>query len=184
MKLHLNKFAKRQTPKSRYSHFDGSDRDLIDLVSAFMTNALAGYRNGVFLVNVPPDGFYSSVVELEAGDILFGRYEARREGETPRKWVSSTKREKLPAKSVEIVVYTSELLAEAGDNALPAEPGNYEIISINASPDETPSPLPTTTLMCNHFGTDGGTDTQMTDREFVDALRTSFEYWQNKVLCG
>lgn len=184
MRLHLNKFAKRQTPKSRFSHFEGSEKDLIDLVSAHMQYSTAGYREGVLLVSVPPDGFYSSIVELKEGDILFGRYEARTAGETPRKWVSTTKREKIPAKSVEVVVYTSEVLHEADDNELPPDRGNYEIISINAAPSEIPTPLAPGTLMCNHFGADGGTDTQMTDREFVDALRVSFEYWQNKVLCG
>ena len=66
------------------------------------------------------------------------------------------------------------------------EEGNWEIISINASPIEGSSGTPITpeTLMYNHFGGDGGTDTKLSDKEFVKMLRDSFEFWKDKVLCG
>jgi hypothetical protein len=36
--------------------------------------------------------------------------------------------------------------------------------------------------MHNHFGSDGGTSTGLSDEEFVSMLRESFEFWQDKAL--
>ena len=75
------------------------------------------------------------------------------------------------------------VLAEDGDNELPAKEGNFEIISINASPSAL-EPINPDCLMANHFGADGGTNTQMSDASFVAALRESFEFWQDKAMCA
>jgi len=40
------------------------------------------------------------------------------------------------------------------------------------------------TLMHNHFGSDGGTDTKMSDSDFAAAMEVSFNYWKNKGMCN
>ena len=180
----VNSFAERQTADSRFSHFEGTHEDLLDRVSQCFTMMRPGYRKGVVLVPVSPDGFFSGVVTLISGDRLTGIYEPRKEGETPRKSVV-TSAEKQPALTVEIVMYSSEVLAEDGDNELPSEPGNWEIISINASPTaHSEIPIAPNVLMHNHFGSSGGTDTNLSDSEFVAMLRGAFEYWKDKAMCG
>jgi hypothetical protein len=131
--------------------------------------------------------FYSSIVQLEEGQMLSGRYEARRDGEEPRKTVRAAGMGfKSPAKAVTVILYSSAVLAEGDDNDLEAEEGNWEIISLNASILDTgeSEPMAPETLMSNHFGDAGGTDTEMSDAEFVAELKLSREFWKNKALAA
>ena len=108
----------------------------------------------------------------------------RREGESPRKVITAVNGRKTPAVKVEIVLYASSVLAEEKDNTLPPEDGNWEIISINASPCSGEMPINPIVLMHNHFGSDGGTATGLSNDEFVTMLEESFNYWKNKASCG
>ena len=63
--IHLTSFAKaRHTENSPRSHFGGSEEELVNLVKENLHNAKPGYRDGVILVPVPPDNFFSAIVEL------------------------------------------------------------------------------------------------------------------------
>lgn len=176
--IHITSFVRRQTPQSRYSHWTISDADLIARVKAGLPNAHPGYRDGVVLVPVNPDGFYSTERVLKSGDTLHGEYVARREGEEPRKGTFVIGN-KSPAQTVWIVLYSHAVLAEKNENETDAL---WEIVSVNASPstDSEPAPMPPETLMANHFELSGGTATKMTDSEFVTALRKSVLYWKDK----
>ena len=186
MQITVNPFVRRQTAESSFSHFAGDMDRLPELVRCRWENARPGYREGVVLVPVGTTDFFSGVIVLEEGAKLTGSFEARRDGEAPRKEfraLSSLER-KIAAQSVEIVLYRSDVLAEGGDNSLEPSTENWEIISINASPTEGEMPIAPMTLMHNHFGSDGGTATNMTDAEFVQALREGFKFWANKALCA
>jgi hypothetical protein len=188
MHVHVSKFVERQTPNSRFSHFDGSWDEVVAKVIANWENQKPGYRDGVILVPVHPKCFYSCVVELAAGMPLKATYEPRREGEEPRLHVGLDVEDyeaaKTPATAVDVVLYASTVLAEDGDNELPNVEHNWEIISVNARLCEDDEPMAPGTLMANFFQDDGGTDTQMTDAEFVAALRKSRAYWNGKMLLG
>ena len=184
MTLVVNDFVKRQTNESRFSHFGGTWPQLVGLVEENWESAKPGYRTGVILVPVPAHRFFSSIVELKEGDELAGTFTPRQEGEHPRKTLTTTSRTKTPASSVAIVLYASAVLAEDGDNELPPVEGNWEIISINASSTPGDTPIHPTVLMHNHFGSDGGTSTYLSDSDFVDMLRQSFEFWRDKAMCG
>ena len=111
---------------------------------------------------------------------LTGGFEALREGEDPRKFVTE-KGEKIPAKDVEIILYHRDVLAEDKDY----EPiADWEIISINASPTDQPAPIPPNALIANHFCLSGGTNTGMAPEEFESALRQSVYFWRDKAMCG
>ena len=184
MNIHANSFVLRQTPESRFSHFSGALSEVIELVRDNFDQATRGYRDGVLLVPVPAANFFSGVVTLREGATLVGNYEARREGEKPRKHTTAVGGEKIAARSVEVVLYSSKLLAEGGDNELPSEEGNWEIISINASPTSEATPIDPMTLLYNHFGMSGGTDTKMTNDELVAALAESVPWWADKAMAG
>lgn len=194
----INSFVRRQTPESPYSDWDLTDEQLLRAVEINLDQAKPGYRDGVLIVSVPPYGFRTGLVTLEEGDELVGRYEARREGEEPRKSVYARRtrdalvssddecdiyvteeREKVRAIAVDVILYRHDVLAEDGDAETDAE---WEIISINARPTMQEAPIAPMVLMHNHFGSDGGTDTNMTPEEFESALRESFQYWKNKAL--
>ena len=173
--------AIRQTPDSRFSHFEGTEEELIQLIRENLEMANIGYRSGVYCIPVPPERFMSGIVQLKEGEPIYGKFEARREGEDPRKWVVSDSREKLPAKSCEVVLYHRTVLEEeAGYKAV----ADWEIISINASPTPEATPVPPDTLISNHFELSGGTKTKMTSEEFESALSKSILFWKDKAMCG
>jgi len=182
MKIIVNSFARNRHYKGTgFSYPEVSWEEVIRRTISRFGYAGAGYRNGVLVVPIIPDGIYSGVTKLEPGARLIGRYEARREGEEPRKQVR-TPGAALPAKAVDIILYESIVLAEDGDNEQPASPGNWEIVSVNARATEGPEPIHPMTLCANHFGMDGGTDTMMSPVEFERAMRESCEYWKDKAM--
>jgi hypothetical protein len=196
----INSFVRRQTPESPYSDWSWTDEQLLRLVDSNLDYGVPGYRDGVLIVPVAPYGFRTGLVTLQEGDELVGRYEARRPGEEPRKsvyarrvketlhstsdecdvWLEES-RDKLPAHAVEIILYRHDVLAEDGDAETDAD---WEIISVNARMTLGEAPIAPMTLMHNHFGSDGGTATNMTPEEFEAAMRQSFEFWKDKAMLG
>lgn len=183
MEIAFNNFVRRQTADSSFSHWTISDEVLLNRVKCEFSKAKPGYRDGVILVPVDPDGFFSSVIQLKAGDKLEGEFKARREGEDPRKTLYA-KGNKMPARMVDVVLYSKDVLADNSENSTSAD---WEIVSINASPEERwrgELPIQPDTLIANHFQLSGGTATNMTDSEFVAALKTSVLYWKDKAMVG
>jgi len=182
-------FVRRQTPESRFSHTTLTDEQVLTLIQDNWDKRKPGYRPEVKLVPVPGEGFFTSIVKLQVGDKLSGGYEPRREGEEPRKFttVSSDGRSlvdrKMPAAFVDLVLYHRDALMEDVKPGDP-EPGyEWNLISINANLDSE-TPIEPGVLMANHFHLDGGTETKMTDSEFVAQLRTSLLYWKDKSHIG
>jgi len=182
----VNEFVKRQTPESKYSHFGGSWDQLVQLVKQNFNKAMPGYRDGVLQVPVPPEGFYTSIAELTPGAEIAAKYEARREGEDPYMQLTMPGGQKIPAKSVNIILYRHDVLAEGNENSTDAD---WEIISINASSWEgaegESEPLMPEALMRNYFGEPGGTEMKgVSPEQFVEMLRKSRDYWRNKIMLG
>jgi hypothetical protein len=150
----------------------------LDMVTENFGNYTEGYRDGVVLVNVPPEGFFTSITKLEVGDKLVGTFKARREGELPAKEIRAIG-SKMPAARVDVVLYRHDVLAENNEHTTNAD---WEIISINASPTLGETPISVGALMRNYFCEVGGTDTKMTPEEFVNALKVSREFWRDKAL--
>ena len=179
MKIAISNFVRRQTAESQYSHWTLTDQELLNLIESNFNKAKPGYREGVLLIPVAPQGFYSSIVQLKAGDKLAGVYEARKEGEAPRKSTYSVNRNKIPAVAVDIVLYSHATLAENNEQSCEAD---WEVISVNASPIEGEVPIPTGALIANHLQLSGGTATNMSNDDFVALLRKSVEFWSDKAL--
>jgi hypothetical protein len=177
----INDFVRRQTPTSEFTHFDGDLERVLALTLEHFDQAVPGYRDGVCLVPVPPDGFFTGIVELVEGDQLVGRYEARRAGEEPRKELRVVRPDarKMPARAVDIVLYRRDVLEEDNDACTGCE---WDIISINGRPTEGEMPMAPMTLIANHFHLDGGTETGMSPEEFEAALKESVLFWKNKAM--
>lgn len=180
----VSDFAKsRHTKESRYSHFEGSWEQLVQLVEANFSKAKPGYRDGVILVPVPANGFYSNTVQLSEGMEFVGKYAPRRPGEKPYIQWSPSGAAKMPAKKVDVVLYRHDVLVEGNEESADSE---WEIISVNASPWEMKEgeaePMHPETLMRNYFVEEGGTEMKgVTPEQFVELLRKSREYWRNKI---
>jgi len=176
MSVAMNEFARRQTEHSPYSYYDGTEAALLALVGAHMKEPKEGTE--ILSVRVPPKDFYSSVIELEEGDDLVGKYEPRREGELPMKTMHAVKGEKLPATAAGIILYSHAALAKDGDNSTDAD---WEIVSINAVLGKE-SPKTPESLMRDYFGEQGGTLLEISAEDFVHRLRVSRDYWRNKAM--
>ena len=174
----VSAFVRRQTAASAYTHFEGEWSEVLERVRAGFHRAKPGYRDGVVLVPVPPEGFYTGIVQLVAGDRLVGRYVPRHPGEEPRKETFVVRSEgKSPAKRVDVVLYRHDVLAEDNEQSSDAE---WEIISVNGLPTDDEAHMSPGTLMANHFQISGGTATHLTPEQFEAALKESFLYWRDK----
>lgn len=176
IQIHINSFVRRQTVDSPFSHWTINDEELIKRIQDNFLNCERGYREGVVLVQIPADGFFSSLVKIEPDTVLIGEYAARQPGEDPRKSLYALG-SKMPAKRVDVVLYHHSVLIEKNENESELD---WEIVSVNASPTDEPTPLPVATLIANHLELSGGTATKMTDAEFMIALRQSVNFWADK----
>ena len=177
MEVVIHPFVKkRQTSKSPHSHPTVSWDEIKEATLANLDNMKPGYRPGVYTVEIPASMAKSAIIKLEPGMELSGTFMPRKEGEEPRisTFVNSAKSD---AGHVTVVLYSSKVLKETNENS--AEDA-WEVISLNALPVGYTKEIPIEnhTLMHNHFGSDGGSDTKMSDKEFVAALKSSFNAWK------
>lgn len=178
-KIICNRFVTRQTETSSFSHFDGTWKELEDLVGNAKAIAVKeGYRNGVILVPVPPERFYCAVVDLNTlrhpENVISATFASRRAGEQPFVQVT-TALPKQQAKYVEIVLYSRDVLKETKDNT--DETADWEIISINARITEEPEPPTPMAMARNFLQLTGGTKATYTAEEFAKAI----VYWSSRV---
>lgn len=169
----------RMATELPFSHFEGTEDELIELVRKNFDKAKPGYRDGVLLVPVDPSGSFSPVCNLSDGDRLVGTYEPRRPGEAPRMSVFAEDGKKFPAAACSIILYSIAVLEEGNE---PRTGMDYDCVMIQARTHEGDEPIDPTTLMHNHFGSDGGTNTKMSPEEFESALRECFLYWKDRAL--
>jgi hypothetical protein len=160
----LNEFVRRQTPESPYSHFTGSEAELVELVSAHFHEGRLGYKPGVLLVPVPPEKFRSNVVSVTPETQLRAIFEARREPEA-RFLSMRAKGEKAQAKHVFIVLYSKGVL----DNEAMTD-ADWEIVSINARESEIEEPMDPMTMARNFLVLEGGTKGEFTAQQFAESI--------------
>ena len=174
--IKTNEFATRHTADSKFSHFEGTWEQLEALVTEHFAEAAPGYRDGVVLVPVPVDGFFTPVVPLEEGMELRSVFEPRREGEAP--FVQTTVKgvgEKSPAKGVSIVLYHHDVLQEDDGASTDAE---WEIVSIQARVTEGEEPMHPYTMARNFLHMDGGTKGEFSAEDFAQAILFHFTHGQ------
>jgi hypothetical protein len=183
MKISVTEFARSRhfVDGKPFSRFYGSEEDLLARVREGFDNSKPGYRDGVILVPIRPEGCESGTVKLHEGITMHAEFTARREGEEPRLQITA-EGEKSPSVAVDVILYASTVLAEDGDNELPAEDGNWEVVSINGRPTVDEEPIQPQVLIANHFQLDGGTATGMSASKFEEALKESVLYWKDKAL--
>lgn len=175
MKIGINSLALRQTAESKYSHFAGTQEELVSLVEGNFNHAKPGYRDGVVLVSLPPLGFFSGVVDVTSDTPLRADFSARRKGEEAYISVTAIGGEKLPAKVVEVVCYRRDVLEK--DASTDAE---WEIVSLNARPTDEPEPPTPVAMARNFLELPGGTKATYTAEEFARSIM----YWSKRAMLG
>jgi hypothetical protein len=170
----ISDFAQgRYTKDSPKSHFEGSDAELLQMIRDHFHEAKPGPRDGVCLVSVPPEGFFTPVVEVDQDTNLSAHFSARREGEDPFIEVTAAG-EKSPALAVDIVLYRRDVLEADGEKVTGAD---WEIVSINARLSLEPEPMNPVTMARNFLELPGGTKTDYRPEDFAEAVI----YWSRRV---
>jgi len=165
----INEFASRHTMNSPYSFYNGSNDSLIDLITAAWDNKQVGELEGTFIVPVPPEGFFTGIVEVDENTELTAIYSTRTnaiEAETPSISVFANGR-KIPAKTAQAIIYSRTILASQNMNTTDAD---YEVISIEASPTVEAEPMSPMTMARNYLNMPGGTKTKYTAEQFAKAI--------------
>lgn len=161
------RFVKRQVEGSRFSYYKGSWKNLEDLAAANWGKASQGYRPGVVLVPVPAEGFMSAIVKVGPDDRLVTKVDRRRKGERSGKFTYAKGHGHEPARHVDLVLYSADVLAEDDDRETDAD---WEIISINASPYPGPVPMRALTMARNERHLNGGTRGEYSKDEYIDSI--------------
>lgn len=176
-KIATSAFVRRQTHESKFSHFAGSWEELESLVEAHLDQAKPGYKDGVVLVPVPSQKFFSGIVEVDERTELKATFGARRADEASYVDVVAVGGEKLPAKFVEVVLYRHDVLAADGEQSSEAE---WEIISLNARATEGPEPMTPMAMARNFLALHGGTKAEYSAEQFAESII----YWSTRAMRG
>jgi len=151
--------------------------------STLQSIPVPSYTHHFAFVKVPPDKFFSSIKELKEGDSFVSVYKPRRKGEKP--YIQSVyEGKKVSAKFVEIVLYSHDVLKENNEQSTDLP---WEVISINAFPDETESPMPPETEARNILKLPGGTDPKLEEKsqeeliKYIRDMAKSTVYWNSHV---
>lgn len=185
VRIGLTDFVQRQTPQSKYNHFNGSWEELIQLVSEqWESRSLSPHNSGVALVPVPAEFlscFYTSIIEVTSDTPLKAEFAPRVEGEAPFIQVTAPGFPKSPAKRAEIILYSHETLAKDGD-APETREADFYIVSINAYASVEPEPMNPMTMARNFLGIKGGTRPEVpySAEEFAQAI----VYWSRHARIG
>lgn len=175
-KLAVSNFAKGFNTRSGMNgYYTGTWGQLERLVKKHQHNFEPGtgsVDNDVILVNLPPLGFYTSIVKIT--DENAGQVEeidhVRMDGEKPVS-MKVIKGIKPPARFVKAVLYRADVLAADNDRSSNAE---WEIIALNTQLDEH-TPMHPTTMLRNSNHEEGGTLRTYSDEEWEEA----YKYWDN-----
>ena len=183
--IEVNEFAERQTPESKFSHFDGTWAELAELTWAFIDDAKPGYREGVMIVPVPADRFMTSIVPVGPETPLEATFVSRRDDEEKHLGIVSRNGEKQRAKYVEIVVYALHVIQEEDAGACGAP---WQILSINASPTESEVPFPQIARARNILQMKGGTDAKLEEKTKLELVEMILDmaratiFWSQHVM--
>ncbi len=178
-------FVKRQTPESPYNHFEGSWEELASIVAEqWEHRQVSPHNSQVMLVPIPQTlvhRFYTSIVPVTPDMTLKAEFSPRVVGEEPYIQVSAIGTSKQPAKRVEIICYSHEVLAKDGD-APPTREADYYIVSVNAYASGELEPMSPMTMARNFLNLKGGTQPEVpyTAEEFAQAI----VYWSRHARIG
>lgn len=128
----INNFFRRQTPESQFSHFTGTDEELIALVELNFPLRKKGNREGAWRIPIALKGmnseFMSSIKRIDRYSLLTPYTIESIDGKPIA--VFSTIGPKQPAQYAEIILWSNKLLKSTGEACTEKD---YEIVSVRAS---------------------------------------------------
>ena len=158
----ISEFVKRQTKDSQFTHFDGTwyelEKLLTDLWKADdFIEVKDGYREGVKLVSVNPNRFFTytdfPMFEGMKMDCKWAKVPGREH--EPAKLQVQILEPKIKCRYVDIVIYRKDVLEEDGDAVTGAD---WDVVSINGRLKREPHPMDPMTIVRNWKHLPGGTE--------------------------
>lgn len=179
MTIACSEFVKRQTPDSGFSHFDGTWQELEGLATYIWQKspdkARKGYKEGVVLLDLPANFFYSGIISLNEDTKLVSEYAPRRDGEAPFIRTAAIGK-KQKAKHASVVLYHKDVLDENDERSTDAD---WEIVCIKARVSEDEEPMDPYTMARNFLHLKGGTKGEFSAQQFAESI----VYWNNHAMC-
>ena len=175
----MTNFARRHTMASPFSSVEGDDFDFLARQVEAHFDEGTDLAKGVRSVRIPAANIYTATVNVTPETEVIGKYEQRRPTEPKRFSLNAKNGVKLPATTVDVILYSH---AHLGDDA--ATDADWEIVSLNANNDQEAAPIDLFTLLYNEFGYEGGTAVGYSDEELVKKIRESFAYMHRKLQLG
>lgn len=174
VKIICSDLVKRQVKGSAFSHsIKHTFEEIADLTTkSFLEgNFRKGFRDGVFLVSIDPDGFVSGIANIKDSKNILVKHGYRNPNEESYIQICSDG-SRLSAKRVDVVIYSRDALLEGKENTdLSAD---YEIVSINVSPEKE-VPMDPYTMTRNQLCLTGGTKTEYPSEKWAEAVY----FWNN-----
>ena len=178
MKVAVNDFVKRQTEFSGKTFSN-------DLSFEFFANHaknkmiknkfLIGYRKGVRIVRIDKkyvQKVFCPYVKITKDIKLVSKLVRRRENELPYIQTRAINGVPVQAGSVELILYSHDVLLENDENTTDAD---WELISINAIPEgQDTMPIAPVTMMRNQLNLVGGTRALYSTEEWAKSV----QFWQ------
>ena len=131
----------------------------------------SGYRDGVILVDMNANDFFSAIVDLDEDSKLKANFAPRRINEAPFIRVSA-KAKKQQAKYASVVLYRYDVLEENNERETDA---TWEIVAIKARVSDEEEPMDPYTMARNFLHLEGGTKVDFTAEQFAKSI----VYWNN-----
>lgn len=197
----INPFVRRQTAKSRFSHFEprsGNPADTWTELEAIARRYSKTFRarpsGPIQAVRLPDNelhGFFSGVVEVDEQTKFKTVFAPRADGELPYIQTVAVNGKKTPAKAVELIFYHRSQLpihdrtyTPKGSDTPVVLNGLWQLISINARASIEPEP-PTPQAMARNTAAAlglpegvGGTARHYTPEEWMRAVL----YWSQRTM--
>ena len=206
-RIACNPMVLRQTPGSKFSHFEpaAADADRWQVLVSIVAKRLAERQplnpegtvaKLVLALDGLPGSFFSAVVAVDEKTAFATTYAPRQgavPGEAPFIQTVAVGGRKKPARRAEVILYHVSALTEAERTYLPAgatEPvvvdAEWQIVSLNCQSTDEPEP-PTPQAMARNMAAKlglpegvGGTPRSYTAEEF----RLSILFWSQRTMCA
>ena len=171
LKLGWSDFARgRHVPGGNHTYYDGSAKELLDLVREGWPHRRPGAGredvNQVVVVPVSPAGLVSSTVLVTGKTILHAKFDRRAAHEEGFIQVTA-EGPREEARFASVVLYSADILQENGGRR--SGDFDWEVVCLIAGPTET-EPMDPLTMARNMLEKTGGTYCEYSAREFAEAV--------------